>query len=221
MVYDHLLYKEGRSTNLRQQPLSKQFHYTQAPNSLHLSSILHPPPNSFIPQRPSTKFHPFLHCPSSLSTFNHQFHGIYIHWSCVRALFDERLNHWWGVRWMKATGASSSLRGSYLVLIVQFIYEGIYWLPVLSVFPNLEASNSNMISRIPVRIRTKKAVTKTGSQESQRIQLTQNRVTRTRIRFAQRITLSRKTVRDRNVGEREPVLSKTATPHMRASHHHR
>ena len=99
--------------------------------------------------------------------------------------------------------------------------EGIWRLPGLSVFPDPGASNSNMISRIPVRIRTKKAVTKTGSQESQRIQLTQNRVTRTRIRFAQRITLSRKTVRDRNVGEREPVLSKTASPHMRASHHHR
>ena len=49
--------------------------------------------------------------------------------------------------------------------------------------PRSGASNSNMISRIPVRIRTKKAVTKTGSQKSQRIQLTQNRVTRTRIRF--------------------------------------
>ena len=48
MVYDHLLYKEGRSTNLTQQSLSKQFHYTETPNSLHLSSILHLPPNSFI-----------------------------------------------------------------------------------------------------------------------------------------------------------------------------
>ena len=86
MFYDHLLYKEGGSTNLgpeqpftTQQPLSNQFHYTQAPNSLHLSFTHHPPPNSFIPQRPSTKFHPFLYCPSSLSTFNHQFHDIHIH----------------------------------------------------------------------------------------------------------------------------------------------
>ena len=92
----------------RQRPLSKQFHYTQAPNSLHLSSIiLHLPPNSFIPQRRSTKFHSFLHCPSSFSTFNHQFHDIHIHSKCARALFDERLNQWWGVWWMKATRTSS------------------------------------------------------------------------------------------------------------------
>ena len=83
MVYDHLLYKEGRITKLKHkqpfnthQPLSKQFLYTQAPNYLHLSSIIHPPPNSFIPQRPRSKFHLFLHCPSSISTFNPQFHGI-------------------------------------------------------------------------------------------------------------------------------------------------
>ena len=71
--------KEGARNCNTITPLSQIFHYTQAPKSLHLYSILHPPPSYFIPQRPSTKFHPFLNCPSSLSTFNHQFHGIHIH----------------------------------------------------------------------------------------------------------------------------------------------
>ena len=113
-----------------------------------------------------------------------------------------------GKKWLEAY-----LKSSLRIIVALMPMKGFWWLPGLSVFPDPGASNSNMISRIPVRIRTKKAVTKTGSQESQRIQLTQNRVTRTRIRFAQRITLSRKTVRDRNVGERTRSLKDGFSTH--------